>query len=225
MQKRSPSDLVLSRGIRPPHRAMGKKKKGMSPAIEKVLYGKHPMLERPSLEKSRKSAEGGNQERPDSPAVFPDSKTRKDSSTPAPCIVSHATQHFVARGPPCSRINCFLRLVCVHASLLPALLNRLTHPLRVLFPVVFVQVRGFDVCRRPCIRVIEKTVRAVRHTFYPAERNVTLSMLLLLLLFLVARTSGCSSTPQQHHMSDSTGSGECPSTARPWRRRWGGTCH
>lgn len=41
--------------------------------------------------------------------------------------------------------------------ILPALLHRLAYPLDVFFPVVLVQVRGFYVGRRRCVRIVEET--------------------------------------------------------------------
>lgn len=43
------------------------------------------------------------------------------------------------------------------SSVLPALLDRLPHPLGVFLPVVLVEVRRLDVCRRARVWVVEKT--------------------------------------------------------------------
>lgn len=40
----------------------------------------------------------------------------------------------------------------------PALLDRLTHSLRILLPIVLVKIRGLNVGRRPGVGIVQKTV-------------------------------------------------------------------
>ena len=98
--------------------------------------------------------------------------------------------------PACSGEICFGSRT--RSLIFPALLHRLPHALRVLLPVVFVQVGRFDVGRRAGIRVVQETAQLSACCNY--KRRVLRSIL----------TFGCWLRPLQHHTSGSIGSAECP---------------
>lgn len=77
--------------------------------------------------------------------------------TPSSYCPSNASKPDLSPLPSCHRGSIDFSLACRCLSVLPALLHSLPHPLRVLLPIVFVQITRLHVRGRRSVRIVQQT--------------------------------------------------------------------